>query len=389
MKSRGFTIWLTGMNASGKSTLARYLGKRLPLIDKKVEILDQNELEAFFPDAPDTPEEIRNRNDRQLGWMARLLTRHDVVTVVAAVSANRQIREEIRREIGRFFEVFVDSPFEVLQERDERGIYERALEGKLQNVIGVHTPYEPPNLAELRLDSSETSVENLAEAVFAGLYQHGFITRDEREILIGGSAASRLRAVRAAAKRVGGRSKASVDGVKAKTKEKVAEAKEKVAEAKKKVVEAAKKARSKASAKKSEPRAKAPAVKATKATPAKTAKAASTKTKIAPAKSAKAASAKATKTAPAKSAKTASAKASKAAPAKSAKAASAKATQAAPAKSAKTPSARTPKAVSVKTTKAASAKAGKAASTKSAKAAPAKTAAKKASRTASTRAKAS
>jgi len=185
---QGFTLWLTGMSGAGKSALATYLVKRLPLVGRRVELLDPTELGDLAPDGPDATGEERDRTVRLLGWVAKLLTRNGTVPVVASVSPNREVRDDQRRQIGRFFEVMVECPFEILMERDTKGIYRRALAGELQNVVGVQAPYEPPLLPEAVADMAAGDVEAAAAEIFEKLASHGYITRHEREVLLNGSA---------------------------------------------------------------------------------------------------------------------------------------------------------------------------------------------------------
>lgn len=185
---QGFTVWLTGMSGAGKSALASYLARRLPLVGRRVELLDPTELGDLAPDSPDAGKEERDRTVRLLGWVARLLTRNGTVPVVAAVSPHRELRDDQRRQIGRFFEVMVECPFEILMERDTKGIYRRALAGELANVVGVQAPYEPPLLPEAVVDMASGDVEAAAAEIFDKLAAHGYVTRQERDILVNGSA---------------------------------------------------------------------------------------------------------------------------------------------------------------------------------------------------------
>ncbi|HEY0840135.1 MAG TPA: adenylyl-sulfate kinase, partial [Vulgatibacter sp.] len=185
---QGFTLWLTGMSGAGKSALASYLARRLPLVGRRVELLDPTELGDLAPDPADAGREERDRTVRLLGWVARLLTRNGTVPVVAAVSPHRELRDEQRRQIGRFFEVMVECPFEILMERDTKGIYRRALAGELENVVGVQAPYEPPLLPEAVVDMASGDVEAAAAEIFEKLAAHGYVTRQERDILLNGSA---------------------------------------------------------------------------------------------------------------------------------------------------------------------------------------------------------
>jgi len=185
MNGSGYTLWFTGMTGAGKRTLARHIHQRYARLGRRCEFLSDDDLQPFLPTAPDATLEVRNRNARILGWVAELLTRQGVVVLVASLSPIREVRDEICRRIGRCAEIFVDCAFEVLQQRDSEKIYQRALEGVLDNVIGVQLPYEPPLHPDVRVDSGEAEVEKLAEQVFEGLFERGFLSRTERDLLLG------------------------------------------------------------------------------------------------------------------------------------------------------------------------------------------------------------
>lgn len=185
MENSGYTLWFTGMSGAGKRTLARYVSKRFSLLGRRWELLEESDLEAWLPGPPDAPREIRDRTTRVLGWMAHLLTRQGVITLVAASSPHRDVRDEQRKRIGRFAEIFVDCPFETLLARDEEGIYRRAMAGELQNVVGVQAPYEPPLQPEVRVDTEKGTLEELGSQIFQRLFDQGILQRWERDVLLG------------------------------------------------------------------------------------------------------------------------------------------------------------------------------------------------------------
>ena len=136
MENSGYTLWFTGMSGVGKRTLARHAYERFLLLGRPVQLLTNSDIEHILPEGVEAPLEIRNRNTRVLGWVAELLTKQGVIVLVASVSPIREIREEIRRRIGRYTEVFVDCSFDVINERDHERIYERAMAGELDNASG-------------------------------------------------------------------------------------------------------------------------------------------------------------------------------------------------------------------------------------------------------------
>jgi len=184
----GFTLWMTGMSGAGKSTLARYIASRLPLIGRRVELLDGPDVEALFPEVPRASNRERLEHaTRALGWAARLLTRNGVISIVTSLSPYRDSREEVRRGIGRFVEVMVDAPWEKLVERDPRGLYKQIEKGEITDIIGYHEPYETNSHPEIKVDTGgEESVEDLGRFVFERLFGHGFLSRRERDVLING-----------------------------------------------------------------------------------------------------------------------------------------------------------------------------------------------------------
>src|SRR5690606_4198459 len=185
MENPGYTLWFPGMSGPGKRTLAGHPAERFRGLGRPVQLLTTTDIEPFFPVDVEAPLEVRNRVTRLLGWVAELLTRQGAIVFVADVSPIREVREETLRKIGRFAEIFVDCSFDVLVQRDSDRIYERAMAGELQNVVGVQLPYEPPRHPDVWVDSSETAPEMLAAKLIDGLFSQGFLNRTERDVLLG------------------------------------------------------------------------------------------------------------------------------------------------------------------------------------------------------------
>jgi adenylylsulfate kinase len=155
----GFTVWLTGLSGSGKSTIARALATRIAGRGYRVEILDGDEVRTNLSAGLSFSKEDRDANVRRIGWVCELLSRNGVVAIAAAISPYRAARDEVRARIGRFVEIHVDASLETLEARDSKGLYRRAREGALTGLTGVDDPYEPPERAELtiRTDGGETA----------------------------------------------------------------------------------------------------------------------------------------------------------------------------------------------------------------------------------------
>src|SRR6267143_434807 len=145
MGTSGFTVWLTGMSGAGKSTLAQGLANRLRRLGKVVDVLDGPELEQMLG----------------IGG--------GIIIQSAIESPYREARDEARRQISRFAEVFVECPTETLIQRDKSGKYKRALAGDLKTLPGITEPYEPPSHAEVMVDTSKHSVDEAVEHILGQL----------------------------------------------------------------------------------------------------------------------------------------------------------------------------------------------------------------------------
>ncbi|MBI5643005.1 MAG: adenylyl-sulfate kinase [Deltaproteobacteria bacterium] len=179
---KGFTVWFTGLSGAGKKTLSNMVHLRLK--EKgvtNVEILDGDDARHYLSKGLGFTREDSDTNIQRLGWVAELLTRHRVPNLVSAVSANRTVREEVRKMIehtggkGSFIEVFVDCSVEVCEKRDSKGQYSKARSGELKHFIGIDEPYDTPHNPELRINTDKTAPEDGAQAVLRYLEEHGLI----------------------------------------------------------------------------------------------------------------------------------------------------------------------------------------------------------------------
>jgi adenylylsulfate kinase len=181
----GFTLWLTGMHGTGKSTMASYIAARLRQVGRNVEILDEGEIgDELWQGLGDSKDE-RSTIVRRIGYVAQLLTRNNVAVLVPCVSPYKSVREENRRQIGRYVEVYVDCPTEKLIERDTTGKYKKALSGEIPNFIGITEPYEPPTSPEVTIHSDTESVEDGATKIFQSLLDLGLMTTEELKVITG------------------------------------------------------------------------------------------------------------------------------------------------------------------------------------------------------------
>ncbi len=185
VQNNGFTIWLTGMLGTGKTTTANYIAARLRQVGRSVEVLDEQAVaEHLWQNAEDTKED-RNMVVKRLGYLAHLLSRNNVAVLVAAVSPYKAARDENRRMMGRFIEVYVDCPTEKLIQRDTTGRYKKALSGEIPNFIGITEPYEPPGSPEVTIHSDTEPVEEGARKVFQALLDLSYVNGEELKVITG------------------------------------------------------------------------------------------------------------------------------------------------------------------------------------------------------------
>lgn len=180
--AKGFTLWFTGLSGSGKSTLAQWMRDVIRERGLKAELLDGDEVRQNLSKGLGYSKEDRDTNIRRIGYVCHLLTRNDVVAIAAAISPYREIRDENRRLIGRFVEVYCQCDLETLKARDPKGMYEKALRGEIKNFTGVSDPYEPPENAEVICDTSAEEVEASAARIAAKLEELGFLPAPEAEV---------------------------------------------------------------------------------------------------------------------------------------------------------------------------------------------------------------
>ncbi len=176
--STGSIVWFTGLSGAGKSTLANAVGKRIAAVGP-VEILDGDEIRAHLSKGLGFSKEDRDTNVQRIGFVARLLARHGVIVLTAAISPYADARASVRRlaQAKRipFVEVFLNPRLESLIARDVKGLYKRALAGEIQHFTGISDPYEPPTNPEITIVSDAESVELSTARILTFLIQRGLL----------------------------------------------------------------------------------------------------------------------------------------------------------------------------------------------------------------------
>lgn len=174
---QGFCLWFTGLSCAGKSTTANVLTIKLLEYGRQVTLLDGDVVRNQLSQGLGFSKEDRDANIRRIGYVASEIVRHGGAVICAAVSPYRATRNECRSMVGhdRFVEIFVDTPLEVCEAYDTKGMYRRARAGEIKNFTGIDDPYEPPLSPEVVIDAVTRSAEGNAEFILAHLMEQGFI----------------------------------------------------------------------------------------------------------------------------------------------------------------------------------------------------------------------
>ena len=175
---KGFTLWFTGLSGSGKTTISTLIHQRLRQAGANVEMLDGDIVRENLSQGLGFSKQDRDTNIRRIGFVCELLSRHGVIAIVAAISPYREAREEVRRRVQNFVEVYVECPLEVTAARDVKGLYKKARAGALKNFTGIDSPYEPPEAAEIHIDTSRLNAVQGADLIIDSLAKHGVLRAD-------------------------------------------------------------------------------------------------------------------------------------------------------------------------------------------------------------------
>jgi adenylylsulfate kinase len=194
MGHKGCVLWFTGLSGAGKSTIANVLDHKLHAAGVHSFVLDGDNIRHGLNAGPGMLEKTysaelakrfglgfsaidREENIRRIGAVAKLFAEAGVVAITAFISPYRRDRDLVRATLGpgEFFEIFADTPLDVCEARDPKGMYKKARAGELKGFTGIDDPYEAPERPELVLRSAQHSPEELADQVIAHLQQAGVL----------------------------------------------------------------------------------------------------------------------------------------------------------------------------------------------------------------------
>jgi sulfate adenylyltransferase len=177
---QGVCIWFTGLSGSGKSSTADVLVPLLMEYGKQVTVLDGDVIRTHLSKGLGYSKEDRDTNILRIGFVAGEIVRHGGVAICAAISPFRAARNEARKMVGdNFVMVYMDTPIEICERRDSKGLYAKARRGELKGFTGVDDPYEPPIEPEITLYTVDISPENNARIIIDYLKEQGYLSTGE------------------------------------------------------------------------------------------------------------------------------------------------------------------------------------------------------------------
>ena len=170
-------LWFTGLSGAGKSTVANLVEKKLHAMGKHTYTLDGDNVRHGLNKDLGFTDADRVENIRRVGETAKLFVDAGVITLVSFISPFKSERQLARSlvEDGEFIEVFIDTPLEVCEQRDVKGLYKKARAGEIANFTGIDSPYERPENAEIVVSTADQSAEQAAEIIVAKLEEFGVL----------------------------------------------------------------------------------------------------------------------------------------------------------------------------------------------------------------------
>jgi adenylylsulfate kinase len=172
LNQRSLVIWFTGLSGSGKTTLAQNLEKVLHKKGYLTQVLDGDNIRSGINNNLKFTEEDRLENIRRIAEVSKLLIHSGVITLNSFISPTKEIRDMAKEIIGKenFFEIYVNAPIEVCEERDVKGLYEKARRGEIKNFTGIDSPFNAPLDCDLEIKTNVLSIKDSVEAILEGIF---------------------------------------------------------------------------------------------------------------------------------------------------------------------------------------------------------------------------
>jgi len=174
-EKQGFVVFFTGLSGSGKTTLSKKLVETLKDQNRKVTLLDGDEVRQHLSSELGFSSEHRKINILRLGFIASEIAKHAGITICAAISPYQETREKVREMVeknGRFIEVYLSTPLSVCEKRDVKGLYKKARKTEIKQFTGIDAPYEPPINPDLILDTTQLSIEHCIDKILMVLIKN-------------------------------------------------------------------------------------------------------------------------------------------------------------------------------------------------------------------------
>lgn len=168
-------VWFTGLSGSGKTTISDILSEKLKSFNKNHEILDGDVVRKELSPDLGFSKEDREKHNYRIIYLAKLLSKNRIITIVPVIAPFKNIREYAREHIENFVEIYVNTPIEECIKRDPKGLYEKALKGEIKEFTGLSSPYEEPDQPDLIMDTMNYTPEQCADHVIEYLEKNNFI----------------------------------------------------------------------------------------------------------------------------------------------------------------------------------------------------------------------
>ncbi len=168
-------IWLTGIPGSGKTTIGLELQKFYEKKGLLIEILDGDEIRKTLSKDLGLSPEDRKEHNRRVIFVAQILAKNGITTIVPLISPYRETRAFARKEIPNFIEVWIKASVDECIKRDPKGLYKKALAGEIKNLTGLQAPYEEPENPELIIDTEKHSVDESIEMIISTVKKQGYL----------------------------------------------------------------------------------------------------------------------------------------------------------------------------------------------------------------------
>jgi adenylyl-sulfate kinase len=172
---KGVTVWFTGLSGSGKSTICRLVKEKLSAAGIPAEILDGDEIRQHLCVELGFSREDRFKNIERAAYVAKLLSRNDVIVLASFITPYTAMREYLRSELDPYMEVYIKCSLKECIRRDVKGLYQRALKGEISQFTGISDSYAVPQHPELEIDTEADTPQESADKVLAYLQRQGFI----------------------------------------------------------------------------------------------------------------------------------------------------------------------------------------------------------------------